>query len=404
MKNKKGVILLISLILIFGIFIIVNTKINKTVNWEESFNEKRTNPYDLKIFYKELPKMFENQKIRTVYHTPYNYLYEHDEYGVGDHIAQGTYMIIGNINYISEASIDQLLSFVSDGNHLFISAYDFPVELKYSLNIIIDSIQNKEKESTLLFENLEQNKNKTRIDRNAIDYYFSDFDEADCTVLGYTKQKTKEVNFLKINYYGGSILLHLQPKIFTNYNLLKNDNHKYVESVLSYLPEENIYYDSFYKNFDSYNGEVEQESNLSWFMDQPAFKWAWRLFWLFLVLFMIFNAKRRQRIVNVIKPLENTSLAFVKTISNLYFEANDHENLIKKKITYFLEKIRSDFNLKTNNLDDHFIEELISKSGKSPEKVQQIISYIKWLNNRTEYYEENLITLNKVIEEFYNSK
>ena len=407
MKNNKVIIITISIIFLLGAYVVFSTtSFGKTINWAETFNERRTNPYDLKVFYEELPKIFEEQEIRTVYHTPFNYLSEHLEYGSGDHVAQGTYMIIGNTEYLDYLSVDELLSFVSAGNHLFISDYQIPQYLKEQLSIEIDSMVNKDKKSILSFENKEQNKNKTNIDRIKTDYYFSNFgvfnDEG--TVLGYTEQETSEVNFIKIKYYNGSIFLHLEPKIFTNYNLLKEDRYKYVESVLSYLPEKDIYYDSFYKNYDSYNGNVERDSNLSWFLEQPAFKWAWRLFWLFLILFMIFNAKRRQRVVNVIKPLENTSLAFVKTIANLYYETNDHENLIKKKITYFLEKIRSDFNLKTNNLDEHFIEELTSKSGKEPDKVLQTINYIKWLQNRNEYHEENLITLNKVIEDFYNSK
>ena len=407
MKNNKVIIITISIIFLLGAYVVFSTtSFGKTINWAETFNERRTNPYDLKVFYEELPKIFEEQEIRTVYHTPFNYLSEHLEYGSGDHVAQGTYMIIGNTEYLDYLSVDELLSFVSAGNHLFISDYQIPQYLKEQLSIEIDSMVNKDKKSILSFENKEQNKNKTNIDRIKTDYYFSNFgvfnDEG--TVLGYTEQETSEVNFIKIKYYNGSIFLHLEPKIFTNYNLLKEDRYKYVESVLSYLPEKDIYYDSFYKNYDSYNGNVERDSNLSWFLEQPAFKWAWRLFWLFLILFMIFNAKRRQRVVNVIKPLENTSLAFVKTIANLYYETNDHENLIKKKITYFLEKIRSDFNLKTNNLDEHFIEELTSKSGKESDIVLQTINYIKWLQNRNEYHEENLITLNKVIEDFYNSK
>ena len=54
---------------------------------------------------------------------------------------------------------------------------------------------------------------------------------------------------------------------------------------------------------------------------------------------MIFNAKRRQRVVPIINPLPNTTLDFTKTIGNLYYQEGNHQNIVDKKIIYFLEKI-----------------------------------------------------------------
>ena len=121
------------------------------------------------------------------------------------------------------------------------------------------------------------------------------------------------------------------------------------------------------------------------------------------VLFVIFNAKRRQRVVKIIKPLENTTVAFVKTISNLYFETQDHKNIIEKKSTYFLARIRTQYNLDTSKLDDDFIARLSLKSGVKKEKVATLINYIVWLRNKRQYFESNLIQLNKHIEEFYSN-
>ena len=117
---------------------------------------------------------------------------------------------------------------------------------------------------------------------------------------------------------------------------------------------------------------------------------------------MVFNAKRRQRIIPIVKPLENTTVGFVKTISNLYYETQDHKNLIDKKITYFLEKIRSDYNLDTTNLNDEFITKLSQKSGKNKESVKKTINFINWLRTKNEFFEENLLKLNTHIEKFYS--
>ena len=193
-----------------------------------------------------------------------------------------------------------------------------------------------------------QNKtlNSIQIDKNEGDYYFSAFDSINYSILGYAKTDKKRVNFIKIPFGNGTILLHTEPKAFTNYNILKDDRYRYVESILSYLPDDDVYFDSYSKRQTPY-GDAEEESNLSWFLEQLSFRWAWYTALIFLLLFMIFNAKRRQRIIKIIKPLQNTSLAFVKTISNLYIETQDYKNLIDKKITYFLEKVRTDFNIDT---------------------------------------------------------
>jgi len=233
------------------------------------------------------------------------------------------------------------------------------------------------------------------------DSYFSQYDTINHNVLGHSKIDYKHVNFIEVPFGKGNIYLHLEPKAFTNYNILKENRYKYVEGLISYLPENNVYFDSMTKMQTSYNGDVEKESNLSWFLEQLSFKWAWYTAIIFGILFMIFNAKRRQRIIKIIKPLQNTSIAFVKTISNLYFETKDHKNLIDKKITYFLEKIRTDFNLNTSNLNDEFITRLASKTGKKKDDVEQLITYINSLNTKNEFFEENLITLNSYIEAFY---
>ncbi|SFZ93904.1 protein of unknown function [Flaviramulus basaltis] len=399
---KKALPLIIIIIaLIVAAAMAIGIKQTKTVDWEESFDEKSNKPYGVSIFYKELPKLFKNQKIRTVYHQPASYLSANVENGYGDHVAEATFVIIGNSDYLEDDSIDELLNFVDAGNTLFISDYFFSQKLHDTLDIDIDYVLN-EKDSishqSLKYSNTED----IIIDKNTGDNYFARFDSINYKVLGHSKIDYKHANFIQVPFGSGNIYLHLEPKAFTNYNLLKDDRYKYVEGIISYLPENNVYFDSYTKIQTGYNGEAEKESNLSWFLEQLSFKWAWYTAVIFGILFMIFNAKRRQRIIKIIKPLQNTTVAFVKTVSNLYFETQDHKNLINKKITYFLEKIRTDYNLDTSVLNDEFIEKLASKTGKKKEDIKKLIDYINWLRSKNEFFEENLVKLNRHIEAFYS--
>ncbi len=396
-RSLPIIVLIVGLIITAAIFI--GIKQTRTIDWEESFDEKSNKPYGMSIFYKELPSLFKNREVRTVFHQPDSYLRAHSEDGYGDYVAKGSYIIIGNSSYLENDSVDELLNFVDTGNTLFISDYYFAQRIHDTLDIDIDYILNET--DSISYESLKYvNIEPSIIDKNEGDYYFSRFDTIHYKVLGHSKIDYKHVNFIQVPFGKGHIYLHLEPKVFTNYNILKENRYKYVEGLISYLPEDDIYFDSYTKIRTGYDGEVERESNLSWFLEQLSFRWAWYTAIIFGILFMIFNAKRRQRIIKIIKPLQNTTLAFVKTVSNLYFEIQDHKNLIDKKITYFLEKIRTDYNLDTSSLNDEFIEKLAGKAGKKKDDVKKLIDYINFLRSKNEFFEENLIKLNRHIEAF----
>lgn len=400
--RKILVVIVILVTLIITAAVVFSISITKTVDWEESFNERSNKPYGVSILYKELPQLFKNHNFRTVYHQPGSYLRAHSEGLYGEFIAEGSYLIIGNSDYLEEDSIDELLRFVDSGNTLFISDYHFPQKIHDTLDLDITYLKN-EKDSISYLTLSAFDRPEIKIDKNQGDCYFSKFNKEKHTVLGHSKIDYKHVNFIKIPFGTGQIYLHTEPKIFTNYNLLKENRYQYVEEVLSYLPENDVFFDSYTKIQTPYSPDVEKESNLSWFLQQQSFRWAWYTAVIFGILFMIFHAKRRQRIIKIIHPLQNTSVAFVKTVSNLYFETKDHKNLIDKKITYFLEKIRTDFHLNTQVLDEEFINRLAAKSGKKAEDVKNLIHYIRWLKTQENVSEAQLIKLNKFIEAF-NSK
>lgn len=401
--NKTAIIALFFIVTaVIAMAVIVDKNTGKTVDWTESFNERSNKPYGLSVLYKELPKLFDNNSIKPIYYTPSNYFYANSEDGYGDFIAEGTYILIGNSNTLEVEDIEELLIFAGRGNTLFMSDYNFPKTLLDTLNLTIKTIKNKDTIANLSFKNDLLKSKNTTIDKSENSSYFSTFPSENHKVLGYVNDDYAKVNFLEIPFEDGHIFLHLEPKIFTNYNILKDQRYRYSEGVLSYLPNKTIYFDSFTKYYDADYGDAEEKSNLSWFLQQQSFKWATYLALILTLLFIIFHAKRRQRIIPIIKPLENTTVSFVKTISNLYFETQDHKNLIDKKITYFLEKIRSDYHLDTSDLNEEFIAKLIQKSGKKKETVKKTINFINWLRSKNEFFEENLIKLNKHIEEFYS--
>lgn len=58
------------------------------------------------------------------------------------------------------------------------------------------------------------------------------------------------------------------------------------------------------------------------------------------VLFMIFTARRRQRVIPIVEKPKNRSLEFIQLIGTLYYQRHDHADLVRKKFRFFAEEVR----------------------------------------------------------------
>ncbi|WP_298898919.1 DUF4350 domain-containing protein [uncultured Psychroserpens sp.] len=367
------------------------------VNWKKTYNETHKIPYGTFVFYEELNNLFPDSKVQDIKVTPYEYFDDYYSWEDSTYITSGTYMIIDEYPNIDNTSAQELLDFASYGNDIFMSSNYFPTRLLDSLGFKTQNDFNFEGKAEFSFTNPIFKNDSITIEKGLSNIYFSEIDTLYTTVLGYQKfGDAKYANYIKTSWGDGYFYIHLQPAAFTNYNLLKKSNDKYASSAVSYLKDDTIYFDSRNKS-----RKTMSNSSLRFIHSQPPLKWAWILMLLTTVLFMIFNAKRKQRIVSVKTPLKNTTIEFTKTIGNLYYETKDHDNLIEKKITYFLEYIRRVYYLDTQILDDKFVKNLSLKSGKDESDVKKLINQIVHLKAKTTCNEGDLLRLNKAIEDFY---
>jgi len=190
------------------------------------------------------------------------------------------------------------------------------------------------------------------------------------------------------------------PEIFTNYHLLKGKNHQFASSVLSHIQNKrSIFWDT-----KEYSRDEIASSPLRVILSHPPLRWAWYFLLIGFLLYLVFNAKRKQRIVPIIVPLQNTTVDFTKTIANLYFQENHYRTILDKRIVYFLERVRSDFYLDTQVLDDKFIHKLQLKSGRSKELIEKIIKKISIKKLHRYLSENDLVELNGFLEDFWKTK
>lgn len=386
------------LVFIFGLILLTSKGQSKPIDWRPTFSVHDKIPYGLYIFDKEIKGLLKNQKIERISATtPYEYLdsqYNADTL-VEDYRIKGTFLNIAAQNEIDEQSVKELFYFVSRGNNAFLSMRNFPQILLDSLKLDIQNDLKPFHKTSIWMANPNAS-NKKYIFKQSVEDYFSKIDTAETTVLGYqsTAKNEKHINFIKVRYNGGYFYLHTQPAAFTNYHLLKDNHYQYAEKVLSQIPKGDVFWYTKGQNNESISG-----SPLRYIYSQPGLKWAYLLSIIGILIFIFFNAKRKQRIVPIVKPLVNLTVDFTKTIGNLYYQEGDHTNIIDKKIIFFLEKIRNEYLIDTTKLDADFIKKLHHKTGKNIADIEELVFLIN--EHRKSYHgslEEDLIRINNAIE------
>nr|WP_321223206.1 DUF4350 domain-containing protein [uncultured Psychroserpens sp.] len=387
------------LILLFIGIIAIEFSTPPPVNWQKTFNETHKTPHGTYVFFEELPNLFPESKIEEIKVTPYEYFDDYYVWEDSTYLVSGTYVIIDAYPNLDSSSAQELLDFASHGNDVFMSSSYFPNRLIDSLGFNTQNEYSFKGKAEFSFSNPVFKNDSISVEKGLSNIYFSEIDTLRSTVLGYQKFKDSTyTNYIKVPWGNGNFYLHLQPIAFTNYHLLKKDNQKYAASVISYLGDDTIYFDSRNKSRKNLGN-----SPMRFILSQPPLRWAWYLALITTLLFMIFNAKRRQRIVNIREPLKNTTVDFTKTIGNLYYETKDHDNLIEKKITYFLEYIRRVYYLDTQILDEKFVKNLSLKSGKNQDDIKELINLIAFLKAKSFCNEADLLRLNNAIEDFYTT-
>jgi hypothetical protein len=399
--NRTIKIYLFFLFVIIALVLYIDAVRPKPVDWSPTYNLKDKIPYGLSVFNEQAPGLLPDSKIKKIGQTVYEYfdpLYDNDTL-VKDYKVKGTVLHICDNYLIDDESSKELFYFVGHGNTAFLSVQNLPKIFTDSLNLKTDTEFDYKNRIDCWLTNQRLGTKKYDLHQGGSPFYFSSIDTLRTTVLGYQgSDKEPKINFIKVAYRQGTFLIHLQPVAFTNYHLLKDDHAAYAEKVMAYMPKGTLFW-----MVKEQNGLIREGTPFQYILSQPALKWAWYLFLIGMAVFIIFNAKRKQRIIPIIKPLPNTTVDFTKTIGNLYFQEGNHQNLIDKKIVYFLERIRNDYLIETTELDEQFIKKLHAKTGKELKDIEHLVYLIKY--QRRSYQqsvESDLIEINNAIEKIIN--
>jgi hypothetical protein len=159
---------------------------------------------------------------------------------------------------------------------------------------------------------------------------------------------------------------------------------------------QNTFWDDYYKIGNKFNA-----SALQYILSQQSLKWAYYIALALVILFILFYGRRKQRIIPAIPPLTNTTVEFVQTVGNLYYQQKDFKNIAEKKISYFLDYIRNKYFIRTSRFDSETIKKISDKSSIPEAKIKSIFREIDKISHSNKIAEEELININYQIEKFY---
>lgn len=366
------------------------------IDWKLSLDPNDKGPYGTYVLKNSLEDLFPNSEISEFEE---NYYFLNEE-GYEDNI---NLIVINNYSSMSSHSLDELFEFIERGNTVFYSSHNISSVVLDSFDINNEfyyaSYNNKSEYFPLQLDSEQYSIKDSTHYKYSYFHYLQDFDGLDSCgfnyeILGniYDEYYT---NFVRIDIGEGHLFLHSSPIAFTNYNILKGYTDTYTEDVFSKLPQQNTYLDISSSKISS-----QSKSFFNVIFKYRALKMAYIIFLIIVILYIVTNAFRKQRLIPIFNPPKNSSLELVDSVAELYIHQRDHKNLSDKIIRHFYDYLQQHYYLSPTIMDDRFVEKLSSKSGKSIGDIKELAGGIQNIKNAKNVSDADLMKLCGIIEDF----
>jgi hypothetical protein len=396
--SKKGKLYIVLSVCAFLAIVVAEMTKPKSINWFPSYATHHKIPFGSYVFNQQLKRV--SDSVSIIDRPPFEYLKNKS--------ISGTYLFYNNEVSFGEAELNSILDWVFEGNTLIIAASNFEQQLLDTLNLATKSVNiadnfNNEYQVKLVNPSFE-NENSYKYDKPTTFFHFNKIDTTYTKVVGLIdahrgKQapiKDSLINSIKQPFGDGEIILSTFPQAFTNYFILNNPNQEYTAGLLSYIDTNKpIYLDTYYKS-----GKTFYTSPMYLFLNNPSLKWAYYILLIGVLIYIIFEGKRKQRAIPIVHPLKNQTVDFTRTISNMYYENGKHKDIALHKVQHFLEYIRNTMYLQTSEINDSFIKNLAARSNNSLEDTQTLFKVIDDLKQRSQIDQKELERLNTLIDNF----
>jgi len=398
-----------------------DTLFKRKTNWAVSLGKEDKKPYGAYLAFQSLRHFFPGAKITDL--SP-GFRYSTIDDAMMHQPKRSLFVAAGLDFYLSQAELKNLIKFVREGNEVAVFGRSIDKKLEQLLGYRI--VSNGEEEAGLTkFNNGRDNLGKLSIyglegrrfgyqgkalkatfriitdssGKEPMDEVLDAEIRLDTLVADTLGFFGDGPDILRFKIGQGHLTLHAAPLSISNYFLLQPGNLDYLQAFWNTFPSGigHVYWNDYYKR-DS------KTADLGVLLRYPATRWAFFLALFTLLIYLLFESKRKQRIMAEIKPLENSSVSFAETIGRLYYNRANHTNLGEKMIQHFLEWVRTHYFISTSRLDDQFARSLQVRSGLPSSVVNSMMELIREVHiERKQITEADLYHLHQTIQQFYNS-
>ncbi len=405
MKNKKDIIYYGVLILIVLAMVLWEIYKPKPTDWTFYLEQEKNDPYGTLVLYETLDDIFPGQNIRADDRSLYERSYS-------DFPLENNLIFISDEFAPEEEEARMLLNYADEGNHIFIAAHSLSEFLESELKLkITPTLSLFDDTVRLSFVNKSLTKTEPYKFGKTYDARFFNFDYEEDVFSEITEEERKEFKILSTNESGeavfirrqwgeGAFYIHLLPQTFTNFAMITQKNYEYAYSCLSYLPaNHDVVWDEYYKPV-----KPENYTHLKYVRKNPALRHGYQIVIGLLILYTIFTAKRKQRIIPVIKPLKNTTLEFAETVGRLYYHSKNNKNIALKKYNFWQEHLRQFFYVNNEDILLDNIERLSEKTGASENTIRNIILNRTNIETHSQISDQFLKQFTTYIEDYYEQE
>lgn len=419
MKNKIIVIsILLAIVGVFaGLFFMLVYPYIPTYQWNVTMAIDDEEPYGAYYFYEALSKSTDDEKFVLIDESITNQLDTLENKGV--------YLFVGKYLYHDSLESVRLREFVERGNQAFFAVSN-PDEGWNIISQITDSLipcnsAIKFDRVSVTFDNDPLNKPYKfhyQWRHDTINYWWGYFDtcsmpldsnlkfaglpfnRGNITILSRFNGEFPDL--ISFPYGRGEVFLHANPIMFSNYYMINENGYNYANQCFETFSGKTIYWDEAGKK--TRMAKSPEASIFKFIFTKPGLKWGWFVMLGAIALFLIFNSKRRQKVIPPMPEKQNTSAAFVKAIALLYRTNGGHEKIAAEMMQYFLHfvKLKYGISIKLNKTEE-YIPQLVEMSGMDESIFRRIFNLNIQLEVSAESKNNRLKAFNENLENFYKN-
>ena len=324
---------------------------------------------------------------------------------------KATYVFVDDAFEISASDCRALLRHVARGNDAFIAAEQFDRHFTDTLGFRVAPFVTRLRPrkgattATTLLDSVRLVLSNPRLAREAgrgfqlpaLGASYRLLPDSDLVATQLAADTAGRAVLVRVPHGQGHIYLCSVPLAFTNYFALQPRTGNFAFAALSYLPAgRTVWWDEYQKQ-----GRQGEQSLLRVVLAHDALRRALYLSLLGALLFVVVEARRRQRVIPILKPLPNTTLLFTRTVAGLYRQGSSHAPIAEKKIQLFLEHLRTRLHEPGLDLNDEAARErLAQKTGIPRPDVDALVRRINFLLTAPQVSDADLLALNKALNDF----